>query len=102
MTLGQSAVAGAARRRRRTVVSLRSWRDAYSGAVRVSFAQPGWVRSMSSLRRVTGSALHVYLWHGLAEAVQREVAAHSCCRAGAAPPQAGERRDHSGALAAGP
>jgi transposase len=32
-----------------------------------------------------------HLWHGLAEAVQKEVAAHSACWAGAAPLQAGQR-----------
>jgi hypothetical protein len=34
-----------------------------------------------------------HLWHGLAEAVQREVAAHSGCRAKAGPLQAGKRTE---------
>jgi hypothetical protein len=34
-----------------------------------------------------------HLWHGQAEAVQKEVAAHSACWAGAAPLQAGKRTE---------
>jgi transposase len=48
-------------------------------------------------RRALPGAVQVsdrwHLWHGLAEAVQREVSAHSGCWAGAAPPQAGKRAE---------
>jgi transposase len=48
-----------------------------------------------AVRRALPGAVQVsdrwHLWHGLAEAVQKEVAAHSGCWAGAAPLQAGER-----------
>jgi transposase len=48
-------------------------------------------------RRALPAAVQVsdrwHLWHGLAEAVQREVAAHSACWAGAAPLQAGQRAE---------
>ncbi len=48
-----------------------------------------------AVRRALPGAVQVsgrwHLWHGLAEAVQREVAAHSACRARAGPPQAGKR-----------
>ena len=48
-----------------------------------------------AVRRALPGAVQVsdrwHLWHGLAEAVQKEVAAHSGCRAGAAGLQAGQR-----------
>jgi hypothetical protein len=50
-----------------------------------------------AVRRALPSAVQVsdrwHLWHGLAEAVQREVAAHSACWAQAGPPQAGKRAE---------
>ena len=48
-----------------------------------------------AVRRALPDAVQVsdrwHLWHGLAEAVMKEVAAHSACWAGAAPLQAGQR-----------
>src|SRR5450631_4540011 len=48
-----------------------------------------------AVRRALPGAVQVsdrwHLWHGLAEAVQKEVAAHSACWAQAGPPQAGRR-----------
>jgi transposase len=48
-----------------------------------------------AVRRALPGAVQVsdrwHLWHGLAEAVLKEVAAHSACWAGAAPPQDGKR-----------
>jgi transposase InsO family protein len=50
-----------------------------------------------AVRRALPGAVQVsdrwHLWHGLAEAVRKEVAAHSACWAGAAPPQADERTE---------
>jgi transposase len=50
-----------------------------------------------AVRRALPAAVQVsdrwHLWHGLAEAVQREVAAHSGCWAGTAPLQAGQRTE---------
>jgi transposase len=50
-----------------------------------------------AVRRALPDAVQVsdrwHLWHGLAEAVQKEVAAHSACWAGAAPLQAGKRAE---------
>ena len=44
-----------------------------------------------------------HLWHGLGEAVRKEVAAHSACWAKGMPAAGGQaRRHHPGALAAGP
>ena len=60
-----------------------------------------------AVRRALPQAVQVsdrwHLWHGLGEAVRKEVAAHSACWAKGTPAagrQAG--RDHPGALAAGP
>ena len=48
-----------------------------------------------AVRRALPAAVQVsdrwHLWHGLAEAIQKEVAAHSACWAKASPPQAGQR-----------
>lgn len=50
-----------------------------------------------AVRRALPRAVQVsdrrHLWHGLAEAVQKEVAAHSACWAGAASLQAGKRAE---------
>jgi hypothetical protein len=50
-----------------------------------------------AVRRALPGAVQVsdrwHLWHGLAEAVRKEVAAHSACWAGAAPLQAGPRAE---------
>jgi transposase len=50
-----------------------------------------------AVRRALPGAVQVsdrwHLWHGLAEAVQKEVAAHSACWARAGPPQAGQRAE---------
>jgi FixJ family two-component response regulator len=50
-----------------------------------------------AVRRALPGAVQVsdrwHLWHGLAEAVQREVAAHSACWAQAGPSQAGKRAE---------
>jgi transposase len=50
-----------------------------------------------AVRRALPGAVQVsdrwHLWHGLAEAVQKEVAAHSACWAQAGPPQAGRRAE---------
>jgi transposase len=50
-----------------------------------------------AVRRALPGAVQVsdrwHLWHGLAEAVQREVAAHSACWAQAGQPQAGKRAE---------
>ena len=59
-----------------------------------------------AVRRVLPGAVQVsdrwHLWHGLGEAVRKEVAAHSACWARAAPAVGQAGRDHPGALAAGP
>jgi hypothetical protein len=51
---------------------------------------------LEAVRRALSGAVQVsdlwHLWHGLAEAVQKEVAAHSACWA-AAPLQAGKRTE---------
>ena len=50
-----------------------------------------------AVRRALPAAVQVsdrwHLWHGLAEALQREVAAHSACWAQAAPPRRGKRAE---------
>ena len=50
-----------------------------------------------AVRRALPSAVQVsdrwHLWHGLAEAVQKEVAAHTACWVTAGPPQAGKRAE---------
>ena len=50
-----------------------------------------------AVRRALPGAVQVsdrwHLWHGLCEAVRKEVAAHSACWAGAAPLQAGRRAE---------
>ena len=60
-----------------------------------------------AVRRALPGAVQVsdrwHLWHGLGEAVRKEVAAHSACWAEGQPAPGGQaRRDHPGALAAGP
>ncbi len=60
-----------------------------------------------AVRRALPSAVQVsdrwHLWHGLAEAVRKEVAAHSACWAKGSPAAVRQaRRDHHRALAAGP
>jgi transposase len=50
-----------------------------------------------AVRRALPSAVQVsdrwHLWHGLGEAVRKEVAAHSACWAQAGPPQSGKRAE---------
>jgi hypothetical protein len=50
-----------------------------------------------AVRRALPGAVQVgdrwYLWHGLGEAVRKEVAAHSACWAGAGPLQSGKRAE---------
>ena len=52
---------------------------------------------LEAVRRALPSAVQVsdrwHLWHGLAEAVRKEVAAHSACWAKAGPPQSGKRAE---------
>jgi transposase len=60
-----------------------------------------------AVRQALPSAVQVgdrsHLWHGLGEAVRKEVAAHFACWAKGMPLQEGRRgRRHFGALAAGP
>jgi transposase len=79
----------------RTAEALEDWLRGHPG-VRV-VCRDGSGAYAEAVRRVLPDAVQVsdrwHLWHGLAEAARKEVAAHSACWAQAGPPQAGKRAE---------
>jgi transposase len=90
----------------RTAEALEAWLRAHPGAGVVCRDGPG--AYGEAVRRALPGAARAsdrwHLWHGLARAVLKEVAAHSSCRAAAGPPRRGRPAGphDSRAVAAGP
>jgi len=90
----------------RTAEVLEAWLREHPGA-RVA-CRDGSGACAEAIRRALPGAVQVsdrwHLWHGLAGAVLKEVAARSSCWAAAGPPRREEQagRDHGRAMAAGP